>query len=98
MTGTPVHVKSSIYYNDLLKYFKKKSYEPIVSDSKIRWVYLKDNPLKLDVVAYKGYEDPREILDLIKNKIDSSRMFEQALKKKIQRIANTNLALVKYKT
>jgi len=83
MTGTPVHVKSSLYYNDLLKYFKKKSYEPIVSDSKIRWVYLKDNPLKLDVVAYKGYEDPKEIMDFIKEYIDYDKMYEQALTKKL---------------
>ena len=83
MTGTPVHVKSSLYYNDLLKYYKKKKFEPIVSDSKIRWVYLKDNPLKLDVVAYKGYEDPKEIMDFIKEYIDYDKMYEQALTKKL---------------
>jgi DNA polymerase elongation subunit (family B) len=83
MTGTPVHVKSSLYYNDLLKYYKKKKFEPIVSDSKIRWVYLKDNPLKLDVVAYKGYEDPKEIMDFIKEYIDYDKMYEQALSKKL---------------
>ena len=66
-----------------MKYFKKKSYEPIVSDSKIRWVYLKDNPLKLDVVAYKGYEDPKEIMDFIKQYIDYDKMYEQALTKKL---------------
>ena len=66
-----------------LKYFKKKSYAPIVSDSKIRWVYLKDNPLKLDVVAYKGYEDPKEIMDFIKEYIDYDKMYEQAMTKKL---------------
>jgi DNA polymerase elongation subunit (family B) len=83
MTGTPVHVKASIYYNDLLKYFKKNKYEPIVSDSKMRWVYLKDNPFKLDVVGYKGHEDPKEIMDFIKEYINYDKMYEQALTKKL---------------
>jgi DNA polymerase elongation subunit (family B) len=83
MTGTPVHVKASIYYNDLLKYFKKNKYEPIVSDSKMRWVYLKDNPFKLDVVGYKGHEDPKEIMDFIKKYINYDKMYEQALTKKL---------------
>ena len=83
MTGTPVHVKASIYYNDLLKYYKQTKYEPIVSDSKMRWVYLKDNPLRLDVVGYKGHEDPKVIMDFIKEYIDYNKMYEQALTKKI---------------
>ena len=82
--GAPVHVKAAINYNSLLDYwYEGRKYEKITNGSKIRWVYLKDNEFGFDTIAYKGYEDPREILDLIKNKIDSSRMFEQALKKKI---------------
>ena len=82
--GAPVHVKAAINYNSLLDYwYEGRKYEKITNGSKIRWVYLKDNEFGFDTIAYKGYEDPREILDLIKNKIDSNRMFEQALKKKI---------------
>jgi DNA polymerase elongation subunit (family B) len=82
--GAPVHVKAAINYNSLLDYwYEGRKYEKITNGSKIRWVYLKDNEFGFDTIAYKGYEDPREILDLIKNNIDSSRMFEQALKKKI---------------
>jgi DNA polymerase elongation subunit (family B) len=82
--GAPVHVKAAINYNSLLDYwYEGRKYEKITNGNKIRWVYLKDNEFGFDTIAYKGYEDPREILDLIKNKIDSSKMFEQALKKKI---------------
>jgi DNA polymerase elongation subunit (family B) len=82
--GAPVHVKAAINYNSLLDYwYEGRKYEKITNGSKIKWVYLKDNEFGFDTIAYKGYEDPREILDLIKNKIDSNRMFEQALKKKI---------------
>jgi len=66
-----------------LKYYKQTKYEPIVSDSKMRWVYLKDNPLRLDVVGYKGHEDPKVIMDFIREYIDYNKMYEQALTKKI---------------
>ena len=82
--GAPVHVKSAINYNSLLDYwYEGRKYEKISNGTKIRWVYLKDNEFGFDTIAYKGYEDPKEILDLIKNKIDSSRMFEQAMSKKL---------------
>ena len=82
--GAPVHVKSALYYNDLLKYFKVgNTYEPIRNSEKIKWVYLKQNPLGIETVAFKGYEDPKEILDFIEKYIDHNRIFEGALKKKI---------------
>ena len=37
---------------------------------KIKWVYLKNNPLGLDSVGMTGYNDPKEILDLVKGYID----------------------------
>ena len=46
-------------HNDLVRHFKQdKKYGFINNGDKIRWVYLKNNPLGLKVVAYKGYEDP----------------------------------------
>ena len=82
--GAPVHVKSAINYNSLLDYwYEGRKYEKISNGTKIKWVYLKDNEFGFDTIAYKGYEDPKEILELIKNKIDSSRMFEQAMSKKL---------------
>ena len=82
--GTPVHVKSALAYNDLLKYYnREKKYTFIQNGDKIKWVYLKKNSLGLDVVAYKGYEDPIEILNFIGENIDFEKMYTQALKKKI---------------
>ena len=82
--GTPVHVKSAIAYNDLLKYYnREKKYTFIQNGDKIKWVYLKKNSFGLDVVAYKGYEDPIEILNFIGENIDFEKMYTQALKKKI---------------
>ena len=82
--GTPIHVKSSLSYNDFLK-FKKitKRYKPISNGDKIKWVYLKQNPLGLSTIAYKGHEDPIEILNFIREYIDYNKIYKQALHKKI---------------
>ena len=82
--GTPVHVKSSLYYNDLLKHFKvSKRYSNIFDGEKIKWVYLKSNPMGLDTIAYKGHEDPPQILDFIRQYIHPDKLYKQALHKKI---------------
>ena len=82
--GTPVHVKSAIAYNDLLKHYNQdKRYEKISNGSKVKWVYLKNNNLGLDTVAYKGYEDPPEIMNFIRDFINPSKLYRQALEKKI---------------
>jgi DNA polymerase elongation subunit (family B) len=82
--GAPVHVKSAINYNSLLEHwFEGRKYEKITNGNKIKWVYLKDNQFGFDAIAYKGYEDPPQILEFIKTHIDHNRMFEQAMSKKI---------------
>jgi len=82
--GTPAHVKCAIIYNDLLKYFKTDNqYGPISNGEKIKWVYLKDNPLKCAAVGFKGYEDPPQVMEFVKQYVDYDKLFERALKKKI---------------
>jgi len=82
--GTPIHVKSSLSYNDFLKFKKiSKRYKPISNGDKIKWVYLKQNPLGLSTIAYKGHEDPIEILNFIREYIDYNKIYKQALHKKI---------------
>jgi len=82
--STPVHVKAAIKYNDLLKYYSLDNIEPIKHKEKIKWAYMKKNPLGIDALAFKGYDDPKEILDFIKQYIDHDRLFEGALQKKIK--------------
>ena len=83
-SGAPVHVKASVSYNDLLKHFKANHLEPIKDHSKIKWVYLKNNPFQLDAIAYKGYDDPDELMDFIHKYIDRDKLFDRALTKKIR--------------
>ena len=73
-----------MFYNDLIRYFKKQNKHQFISaGDKIRWVYLKQNPLGLDVVAYKGHEDPIEVIEFIKKYINYDKIFNTALKKKL---------------
>ena len=82
--GTPVHVKASINYNSLIDYwYEGKKYGKITNGNKIKWVYLKENEFGFDTIAYKGYEDPPQVLDMIKNYIDHNKMYEQAMSKKV---------------
>tara|TARA_B100001250_G_scaffold365975_1_gene347034 strand:+ start:1110 stop:3626 length:2517 start_codon:yes stop_codon:yes gene_type:complete len=82
--GTPVHVKSAIRYNDLLKYHKLNNVEPISNAGKIKWVYLKNNPFGIESIAFKGYDDPDEIMNFIKEYIDVDKLYKGALEKKVK--------------
>ena len=82
--GTPVHVKSALFYNDMLKHMNiSKRYTPIYNGEKIKWIYLKNNPYGLETISYKGHEDPPEIISFIKEFINPDKLYKQALHKKI---------------
>lgn len=83
--GTPAHVKAAIAYNDCLKHFNAPyKYNPMGNGDKVKWVYLKNNPLGLDGLAFTGYQDPPEIEDFIATYVDHNRIFEAELKGKLQ--------------
>ena len=83
--GTPAHVKASIAYNDCLKHFDAPyKYEPMKNGDKVKWVYLKNNPLGLDAIAFTGWNDPPEIEEFISTYIDHNKIFERELSGKLQ--------------
>jgi len=83
--GTPAHVKAAISYNDCLKHFNAPfKYEPMKNGDKVKWVYLKNNPLGLDGLAFTGYQDPPEIEEFIATYIDHNKIFERELNGKLQ--------------
>jgi DNA polymerase elongation subunit (family B) len=85
MKGTPAHVKAAIRYNDCLKYFNAAyRYEPMKDGEKLKWAYLRTNPLGMDSLAFKGEDDPKEIMDFINLYIDRTRIFESELHEKLQ--------------
>lgn len=82
--GTPAHIKAAIVYNRLLKYYGiEKQYERISDGEKIKYLYLKQNPLQIDAVAVKGYHDPKEIIQLVEEYIDTDALFENELRNKL---------------
>ena len=83
--GTPVHVKASINHNDLLRFFgENKRYQYISDGDKIKWVYLKNNPIGMETIAFKGFEDSPKVIKFIKEYADYEKMYEKALQKKIE--------------
>ena len=79
-SGTPAHVKAAIRYNDLLQFLKVPyRYMPVKGGDKIKWVYLKTNPIGIDSLAFTGYLDPPEILDFLEQYADRDRLFEHEL-------------------
>ena len=82
--GTPAHVKAGITYNRLLKFFNcPYKHEPIRDGDKVKWVYLKNNPLGLDTVAFKDYNDPNEIMDFVEQYVDRDMIYKAELENKV---------------
>lgn len=86
--GTPAHVKAAMSYNDILKKGNKVQIEPITNGSKIRYIYLKQNPLGIDSCAIKGFDDPDEIISFIKQYVDYDKVFDKLLGNKLQDFYN----------
>jgi len=84
-TGAPVNVKAAVRYNDFLK-FKglDKQHSQIVQGDKIKWVYLKDNPYKIDTMAFLDFDFPEEIRKFVEMYIDRDKAFDSILKNKLE--------------
>lgn len=84
-TGTPIGIKAALAYNRLLEYMKVgNSYLPITSSDKIKYVKLKENPYNLEVLAYKDFNDPKEIIDYLDKYVDRKGMYQHELESKIK--------------
>jgi DNA polymerase elongation subunit (family B) len=85
--GTPIHIKASIAYNRLLVMFKMTDrYDFIRDGEKIKYVYLKRNPLRIPALAIKGYNDPQHIINLVSDYIDYEALFDKELRNKLEDI------------
>jgi len=81
----PVGVKAAVRYNDLLK-FKglDKKHTQIVEGDKIKWVYLRDNPYKIDTIGFLDFDLPKPIRNFIKEYVDIPKSFDTILKNKLE--------------
>jgi DNA polymerase elongation subunit (family B) len=82
--GATAHAKAAMVYNRMLRNNGWDSkYGLIVNGDKIKYVYLKKNPYKLETMAVKTYNDPPEIIELVEKYIDYDKLFEKELENKL---------------
>jgi DNA polymerase elongation subunit (family B) len=83
--GASVGVKAAVRYNDLLK-FKglSKKHTQIVEGDKIKWVYLRDNPYKIDTIGFLDFDLPQPIRKFIEEYVDIPKAFDTILKNKLE--------------
>jgi len=80
----PAHVKAGINFNKFLEHFGlEKKVETIKNGEKIKYVFLKDNELGIKEIAFRGYQDPPQLMEFINKYVDPTLMFEKELEKKL---------------
>ena len=85
----PVNTKAAVYYNDLLRFKKLDTKHSLITiGEKIKWVYLKENPYRIDCIAFLSYDIAPEIKDFINLYIDREQLFNTILKNKLDSFYN----------
>jgi DNA polymerase elongation subunit (family B) len=83
--GAPASVKAAIKYNDLLTIWKlDRQHSKIVQGDKVKWIYLKDNPYKIEALAFLDFDMPEKIRTLLNEYADKNKSFETILESKLQ--------------
>jgi DNA polymerase elongation subunit (family B) len=82
----PINTKAAIYYNDLLKFKRVQNQYPLfTAGDKMKYIQLKENPYKIDVIGFTG-NDPEFVTDLIDKFADREEGFESTLLNKLKSI------------
>lgn len=81
----PINTKAAIFTNDILRFRGlDKKYPTFQIGDKMFIAYLKDNPYRIDVVGFNGYNDPPELMEFIEKYIDRDGLFDSVLKNKLE--------------
>jgi hypothetical protein len=86
--GAPANVKAAIVYNDLLRFWNLTDHSPIVQGDKIKWIYLIDNPYKIEAVAFLDFDLPDKIRTFLEEYADRKKSFETILQSKLENFYN----------
>jgi hypothetical protein len=82
--GAPAPVKAAIKYNDLLTFWGlDKQHSKITQGDKIKWIYLKNNPYKIEALAFLDFDMPEKIRILLDRYADKGKSFESILESKL---------------
>lgn len=85
LKGAPAPVRAAIRYNDLLRLWQlDRKYNLITMADKVKWIYLKDNPYKIEALAFFDYEMPDKIKDFLDIYADRQKVFDSILLNKLE--------------
>ena len=83
--GAPAAVRAVIKYNDLVKFWGlNKEYSYITQGEKIKWIYLKNNPYRIEAIAFLEFGIPEKIRTFIDKYADREKIFESILLNKLE--------------
>ena len=87
--GAPAPVRAAIRYNDLLKLWNlDKKHKLITMADKVKWIYLKDNPYKIEALAFLDYDIPQKIQEFLDVYANREKVFETILLNKLEGFFN----------
>ncbi len=85
MNGAPAAVRASIKHNDLLKFWKLDRKHTLITDAtKVKWIYMKDNPYKIESLAFLEYDIPPKIKEFLEKYADRKKIFDSILLNKLE--------------
>ncbi len=86
--GAPANVKAAIRYNDLLRFWNIKGHSEIVQGDKIKWIYLIDNPYKIEAIGFLNFDMPDKMRIFLNDYADRKKSFETILQSKLENFYN----------
>jgi hypothetical protein len=85
LKGAPAPVRAAIRCNDLLKLWQlDKKHNLITMADKVKWIYLKDNPYKIEAMAFFDYDMPNKIKDFLDKYANRKKVFDSILLNKLE--------------
>ena len=83
--GAPAPVRAAVRYNDLLRLWQlDKKYNLITMADKVKWIYLKDNPYKIEALAFFDHQIPDKIQDFLNKYANRQMVFNTILLNKLE--------------
>ena len=85
LKGAPAPVRATIRYNDLLRLWQlDKKYNLITQADKVKWIYLRDNPYKIEALAFQDFDVPEKVNDFLNAYADRQKVFDSILLNKLE--------------
>jgi|TARA_Y100000114_G_scaffold134938_1_gene135445 hypothetical protein len=85
LKGAPAPVRAAIRYNDLLRLWQlDRKHNLITMADKVKWIYLKDNPYKIEALAFFDYDIPAKVQEFLDTYADRQKVFDSILLNKLE--------------